>query len=98
MINIDKPVTMVVPEPDGTIQILSGMTVTGMVVGTKSVSVYYTGSNNPCGATPMECAISFGNTDVHKVYHIIAKCFSRAKDDVIDLVTLQEMLIVEFGK
>lgn len=98
MINIDKPVTIVVPEPNGTIQILSGMTVTGMVVGTKSVSVYYTGSNNPCGATPMECTITFGNGDSHKVYNTIAKCFSRAKSDVIDLVTLQDMLIVEFGK
>lgn len=98
MINIDKPVTMVVPEPNGTIQILSGMTVTGIVVGTKSVSVYYTGSNNPCGASPMECVISFGNTDVHNVYNTIAKCFGRSKADVIDLVTLQEMLVAEFGK
>lgn len=98
MINIDKPVTMVVPEPNGTIQILSGMTVTGMVVDTKSVSVYYTGSNNPCGASPMECVISFGNTDVHNVYNTIAKCFGRSKADVIDLVTLQEMLVAEFGK
>lgn len=98
MINIDKPVTMVVPEPNGTIQILSGMTVTGMVVDTGSVSVYYTGSNNPCGATPMECIISFGNTDVHNVYNMIAKCFGRTKANVIDLVTLQDMLIAEFGK
>lgn len=98
MISINKPVTIVVPEPNGTIQILSGMTVTGMVVGTTSVAVYYTGSNNPCGATPMECIISFGNTDVHNVYNTIAKCFGRAKADVIDLVTLQEMLVAEFGK
>lgn len=98
MINIDKPMTIVVPEPNGTIQILSGMTVTGMIVGTTSVSVYYTGSNNPCGATPMECTISFGNTDVRNVYNTIAKCFGRAKYDVIDLVTLQEMLNAEFGK
>ena len=98
MINIDKPVTIVVPEPNGNIQILSGMTITGMIVGTTSVSVYYTGSNNPCGATPMECTLSFGNTDVHNVYNIIAKCFGRAKANVVDLVTLQDMLIVEFGK
>lgn len=98
MINIDKPVTIVVPEPNGTIQILSGMTVTGMIVGTASVSVYYTGSNNPCGASPMECVISFGNTDVHNVYNTIAKCFGRSKADVIDLVTLQEMLVAEFDK
>ncbi len=98
MININEPVTIIVPEPNGTIQILSRMTVTGMVVGTTSVSVYYTGSSNPCGATPMECNISFGNTDVRNVYNTIAKCFGRAKADVIDLVTLQEMLVAEFGK
>lgn len=98
MINIDKPVTMVVPEPNGTIQIISEMIVTGMVVDTTSVSVYYTRSNNPCGASPMECVISFGNTDVRNVYNIIAKCFGISKADVIDLVTLQEMLVAEFGK
>ena len=98
MINIDKPMTIVVPEPNGTIQILSGMTITGMIVGTTSVSVYYTGSNNPCGATPMECTISFGNTDVRNVYGVIAKCFGRTKANVVDLVTLQDMLIAEFGK
>lgn len=98
MINIDKPVTIVVPEPNGTIQILSGMIITGMIVGTASISVYYTGSNNPCGATPMECTLSFGNTDVRNVYNTIAKCFGRTKADVIDLVTLQDMLIAEFGK
>lgn len=98
MINIDRPKTIVVPEPNGTIQILSGMIVTGMVVGTTSVSVYYTGSNNPCGATPMECTISFRNTDVRNVYSTIAKCFGRAKADVIDLVALQDMLTAEFGK
>lgn len=98
MINIDKPMTMVVPEPNGTIQIISGMTVTGMVVGTTSVSVYYTRSNNPCGASPMECVISFGNADVRNIYNTIAKCFGRSKADVIDLVTLQEMLVAEFGK
>ena len=98
MININEPVTIIVPEPNGTIQILSRMTVTGMVVGNTSVSVYYTGSNNPCGATPMECVISFGNTDVRNVYNIIAKCFGRSKADVIDLVTLQEMLVAEFAK
>ena len=98
MININEPVTIIVPEPNGTIQILSRMTVTGMVVAATSVSVYYTGSNNPCGATPMECTISFANTDVRNVYNTIAKCFGRAKADVIDLVTLQEMLVAEFGK
>lgn len=98
MINIDKPVTIVVPEPNGTIQILSGMIITGMIVGTASVSVYYTGSNNPCGATPMECTLSFGNADVRNVYDIIAKCFGRTKANVVDLVTLQDMLITEFGK
>lgn len=98
MIDITKPVTMVVPEPNGTIQITSGMTVTGMVVSDTSVSVYYTRSNNPCGASPMECVISFGNTDVRNVYNTIAKCFGRSKADVIDLVTLQEMLVAEFGK
>ena len=98
MINIDKPVTIVVPEPNGTIQILSGMIITGMIVGTTSVSVYYTGSNNPCGATPMECTLSFGNTDVRNVYNTIAKCFGRTKANVADLVTLQDMLVAEFGK
>nr|DAX34807.1 MAG TPA: hypothetical protein [Caudoviricetes sp.] len=46
----------------------------------------------------MGCVISFGDTDVRKVYNTIAKCFGRSKADVIDLVTLQEMLVAEFGK
>lgn len=97
MINIDKPMTVVVPEPNGSIQVLPSITITGIVVNTNSVAIYYTRSGNPCGASPMECVLTFKDTDIHTVYRTIAGYFNKAKAGVVDFVNLQEVLNQELG-
>lgn len=97
MVNIDRPMTVVVPEPNGSIQVLPSITITGIVVNTNSVAMYYTRSGNPCGASPMECVLTFKDTDIHTVYETITKYFNKAKSGVIDFVNLQEVLTEELG-
>lgn len=97
MVNIDRPMTVLVPEPNGSIQILPSITITGIVVNTNSVAMYYTRSGNPCGASPMECVLTFKDTDIHTVYETITKYFNKAKSGVIDFVNLQEVLTEELG-
>jgi hypothetical protein len=97
MVNIDRPMTVVVPEPNGSIQVLPSITITGIVVNTNSVAMYYTRSGNPCGASPMECVLTFKDTDIHTVYETITKYFNKAKSSVIDFVNLQEVLTEELG-
>lgn len=97
MVNIDRPMTDVVPEPNGSIQVLPSITITGIVVNTNSVAMYYTRSGNPCGASPMECVLTFKDTDIHTVYETITKYFNKAKSGVIDFVNLQEVLTEELG-
>lgn len=97
MVNIDRPMTVVVPEPNGSIQVLPSIVITGIVVNTNSVAMYYTRSGNPCGASPMECVLTFKDTDIHTVYETITKYFNKAKSGVIDFVNLQEVLTEELG-
>ena len=97
MVNIDRPMTVVVPEPNGSIQVLPSITITGIVVNTNSVAMYYTRSGNPCGASPMECVLTFKDTDIHTVYETITKYFNKAKSGLIDFVNLQEVLTEELG-
>ena len=97
MVNIDRPMTVVVPEHNGSIQVLPSITITGIVVNTNSVAMYYTRSGNPCGASPMECVLTFKDTDIHTVYETITKYFNKAKSGVIDFVNLQEVLTEELG-
>lgn len=97
MVNIDRPMTVVVPEYNGSIQVLPSITITGIVVNTNSVAMYYTRSGNPCGASPMECVLTFKDTDIHTVYETITKYFNKAKYGVIDFVNLQEVLTEELG-
>lgn len=97
MVNVDRPMTVVVPEPNGSIQVLPSITITGIVVNTNSVAMYYTRSGNPCGASPMECVLTFKDTDIHTVYETITKYFNKAKSGVIDFVNLQEVLTEELG-
>lgn len=97
MVNIDRPMTVVVPEPNGSIQVLPSITIAGIVVNTNSVAMYYTRSGNPCGASPMECVLTFKDTDIHTVYRTIAGYFNKAKSGVIDFVNLQEVLTEELG-
>lgn len=97
MVNIDRPMTVVVPEPNGSIQVLPSITITGIVVNTNSVAMYYTRSGNPCGASPMECVLTFKDNDIHTVYETITRYFNKAKSGVIDFVNLQEVLTEELG-
>lgn len=97
MVNIDKPMTVVVPEPNGSIQVLPSIVITGLVINTNSVAMYYTRSSNPCGASPMECVLTFKDTDIHTVYRTITGYFNKAKSGVIDFVNLQEVLNQELG-
>ena len=97
MVNIDRPMTVVVPEPNGSIQVLPSIVITGIVINTNSVAMYYTRSGNPCGASPMECVLTFKDTDIYTVYETITKYFNKAKSGVIDFVNLQEVLTEELG-
>lgn len=97
MINLEGPMTVVVLEPNGSIKVLPSMEITGIVVNTNSVAMYYTRSGNPCGASPMECVLTFKDTDIHTVYATITRYFSKAKSGVLDFVNLQEVLNQELG-
>lgn len=97
MVNIDRPMTVVVPEPNGSIQVLPSILITGLVINTNSIAMYYTRSGNPCGASPMECVLTFKDSDIHKVYETITRYFNKAKSGVIDFVNLQEVLTEELG-
>lgn len=97
MINLEGPMTVVVLEPNGSIKVLPSMEITGIVVNTNSAAMYYTRSGNPCGASPMECVLTFKDTDIHTVYATITRYFSKAKSGVLDFVNLQEVLNQELG-